>query len=35
VTLRIRWLGRVPYREAHDLQKALFEHGVDDHVLLL
>ncbi len=35
MTLRIRWLGRVPYREAHDLQKALFEHGADDHLLLL
>jgi len=35
VTLRVRWLGRVPYREAHDLQKALFERSADDHLLLL
>jgi lipoic acid synthetase len=40
VTLRIRWLGRVPYREAWAVQRAL--HGrhadpgtVDDHLLLL
>jgi lipoic acid synthetase len=35
VTLRIRWLGRVPYREAHALQKGLFEQASDDHLLLL
>jgi lipoic acid synthetase len=35
VTLRVRWLGKVPYREAHDLQKALFERSDDDHLLLL
>ena len=35
MTLRIRWLGRVPYREAHDLQRALFTRSVDDHLLLL
>jgi lipoic acid synthetase len=35
VTLRARWLGRVPYREALDLQTALFEQGQEDHLLLL
>jgi lipoic acid synthetase len=35
VTLRVRWLGRVPYREAHALQRALFTHSRDDHLLLL
>jgi len=33
--LRVRWLGRVPYREALALQQALFEHGTGDHLLLL
>ena len=33
--LRVRWLGTVPYREASDLQHALFEHGRDDWLLLL
>jgi lipoic acid synthetase len=33
--LRVRWLGTVPYREAADLQHALFEHGSDDWLLLL
>ncbi|HZD64978.1 MAG TPA: lipoyl synthase [Acidimicrobiales bacterium] len=33
--LRIRWLGRVPYREAWALQRALFERSRDDHLLLL
>lgn len=33
--LRVRWLGRVPYREALTLQTALFDHGRDDHLLLL
>lgn len=32
---RARWLGRVPYLEALALQTALFEHGHDDHLLLL
>jgi lipoic acid synthetase len=32
--LRARWLGRVPYREAWDLQQRLFV-GDDDHLLLL
>ena len=32
--LRSRWLGTVDYREAWDLQQALFE-GTDDHLLLL
>jgi len=35
VTLRVRWLGRVRYRDAHALQRALHERSVDDHVLLL
>jgi lipoic acid synthetase len=35
VTLRVRWLGRVPYREALDLQHALFESAASDHLLLL
>jgi lipoic acid synthetase len=33
--LHVRWLGRVAYREALDLQRALFEQGGDDHLLLL
>ncbi len=33
--LRQRWLGRVSYSEAHDLQRALFHHSADDHLLLL
>ncbi len=33
--LRIRWLGRVPYTEAHELQKALYSRSADDHLLLL
>jgi lipoic acid synthetase len=33
--LRVRWLGRVPYREALAVQAALFEHGTDQHLLLL
>jgi len=32
---RVRWLGRVPYREAHALQRALHDRGTDDHLLLL
>src|SRR6476661_6371069 len=35
MTLRVRWLGRVPYGEAHALQRALHEHGTDAHLLLL
>jgi lipoic acid synthetase len=35
VTLHVRWLGRVPYGEALALQRGLFEHGRDDHLLLL
>jgi len=35
VTLHTRWLGRVAYREALALQHGLFEHGVDQHLLLL
>lgn len=33
--LRVRWLGRVPYREALSLQTALFENGREQHLLLL
>ncbi len=33
--LRVRWLGRVPYREALALQHALFDHGREQHLLLL
>jgi lipoic acid synthetase len=33
--LRARWLGRVPYREALALQQALFDHGHEQHLLLL
>jgi lipoic acid synthetase len=35
VTLRVRWLGRVRYRDAHALQKGVFERSNDDHLLLL
>jgi lipoic acid synthetase len=33
--LRVRWLGRVPYREALAIQQALFDHGGGQHLLLL
>jgi lipoic acid synthetase len=33
--LRVRWLGTVPYEEAHALQHGLFAHGADDWLLLL
>lgn len=33
--LRVRWLGRVPYQEALALQQGLFDHGVEQHLLLL
>jgi len=32
---RIRWLGRVRYRDALALQQAIHAHGADDHLLLL
>lgn len=35
MTLRVRWLGRVHYRDAHALQRALWERSRDDHLLLL
>jgi lipoic acid synthetase len=35
MTLRLRWLGRVPYREAWALQRALHASSPDDHLLLL
>jgi len=34
-TLRVRWLGRVPYREALAVQEALFVYGSEQHLLLL
>jgi lipoic acid synthetase len=33
--LRARWLGRVPYHEAEQLQRALHTHARDDYLLLL
>ena len=33
--LHVRWLGRVRYRDAHALQRGLFTHSPDDHLLLL
>src|SRR3954470_1272709 len=33
--LRVRWLGRVRYRDALSVQRGLFEHSADDHLLLL
>ncbi|HEY3238956.1 MAG TPA: lipoyl(octanoyl) transferase LipB, partial [Acidimicrobiia bacterium] len=33
--LSARWLGRVPYREAHTLQRALHTRSGADHLLLL
>ena len=35
MTLRVRWLGRVPYREAWALQRSLHASSPDDHLLLL
>jgi lipoyl synthase len=35
MTLRVRWLGTVRYRDAHALQRGLFEQSADDHLLLL
>jgi lipoyl synthase len=35
MTLRVRWLGRVRYRDAHALQRGLFQRSADDHLLLL
>ncbi len=35
MSLRVRWLGKAPYREALAVQQALFSHGSDDHLLLL
>src|SRR4029453_17979300 len=34
-TLRVRWLGRGPFREAWALQRGLHERSADDHLLLL
>jgi lipoyl synthase len=33
--LRVRWLGQVPFEEAHALQRALHDHGSDDYLLML
>ena len=33
--LRVRWLGRVRYREALAIQEAMFQHGTENHLLLL
>ena len=33
--LQVRWLGRVPYRDAHALQHGLSSRGRHDHLLLL
>jgi len=33
--LRVRWLGRVRYADAHALQRALWARGDDDYLLLL
>jgi lipoic acid synthetase len=33
--LRVRWLGRVPYREAYSVQRAMYTHGTENHLLLL
>ena len=35
MSLHVRWLGRVRYRDAHALQRGLFESSADDHLLLL
>src|SRR3954469_10929582 len=35
VMLRVRWLGRVRYRDALALQRGLFTNSNDDHLLLL
>src|SRR5687767_9691246 len=34
-TLRVRWLGRVPYDDADRVQRGLHERSTDDHLLLL
>ena len=35
MSLHVRWLGTVPYREALAVQDALFARGKEDHLLLL
>ena len=35
MSLHVRWLGRVPYREALAVQQALFDRGRSQHLLLL
>jgi lipoyl synthase len=34
-SLRVRWLGRVPYEDALAIQRGLWSHGADDWLLLL
>jgi len=33
--MRVRWLGRVNYRDALALQEGLFSHGKNDYLLML
>ncbi len=33
--MRIRWLGRVPYREAWAVQRSISRHSTDDYLLLM
>ncbi len=33
--MRVRWLGRVPYREAWAVQRSISRHSTDDYLLLL
>ena len=33
--LRVRWLGKVPYADADQLQRSLHENSRDDYLLLL
>ena len=35
MTLHVRWLGTVRYRDAHALQHGLFANATDDWLLLL
>ncbi len=35
MTLRVRWLGRVPYAEALAVQRAFHQQSADDHLMLL
>ena len=33
--MRVRWLGRVRYRDSHAVMTAMFHHGTDNALLLL